>query len=162
LPSVNSAEVMTAPTQTSRQVTRASGSILNMHANSPAITTNETIAFAIWSTADSVGHSWPNQWPNAARPALATSDTNSTNPVPSTIANEASCWRTITRKPLRRGTTSQMRSSELCSWANTPVAPIINITTPTTVAITPELGRRALWTASSSVRAPSAPISPRN
>src|SRR5262249_24801106 len=80
LPSSNSAAVIAAPSQTSRQSTSVSGSNLNMIANIAVMATNEMNEPPACSTV--CGSSAPRYCPAADNPVVNNSETSNRKPMP--------------------------------------------------------------------------------
>src|SRR5688500_15501037 len=123
---VKSAAVRTAPTVTSRQRSRTSGSTLNISANSTVITPNDTRLFTASQSWVAVFTSVLATYACSASMSVeTTSDTRSRKQIAITIAKLSSRWRTKSQTAARPGlgATSQMVLSESCSSAKTLVAP---------------------------------------
>jgi len=95
-------------------------------------------------------------------PALVTSETSSKKPSPRMKPSESSRLRIMAQTPEACGALGacQMRSSALCSSANTVVAPMMSTTMLTAVATSPWVGWLALSISACTPAAPSWPIRP--
>ncbi len=131
---MNSSAVTTAPSPTSRQATRVSGSILKMVPNSSDTTANEN---AIDSTLAAMAKTEPVQMApqkrsTTASPALTISDTSSRNASTRIRLNDSSRERSTPHSPACwRGGTSHSSSRLSLSSEKTVVAP----TTSSTIAV---------------------------
>jgi hypothetical protein len=94
--------------------------------------------------------------------AVTTSETNSKNPIESTIAKEKNRCRKNPQIPWPGlGFTSQIRLREVCSWPTTPPAPNNKATNPMMVDTIPVFGFSfEAWIISWTVWALSWPIIP--
>ena len=131
-------------------------------ANSRVPTDSEIATLSSCISSSQPGNRSSAQEPNAARPALTESDTINRKATPRISPNDTSRVITRARKPLGRSSTGtcQMRSSALCSSANTVVAPISTTTTLTSPATRPLLVSLAAFTRPCTTSAPSGPIRP--
>src|SRR6187431_2183333 len=144
LPSVKSAAVTAAPTQTSRQCTCTSGNVLNMSANSAVTTASEMLKLSTCQTTAPPGKDCSKTCPSQVSAALRISDTSSRNATPTTKVKEKK--RSLTMPQMPRpglGATSQTVFNAACSSPKTPDAPNSNTTEPTAILNTPVPGARA-------------------
>jgi hypothetical protein len=147
LPTVNSTEVTMPPTHASCHATLASGTVLNITANSAATTPSEITKLMLCQTASPPGSALPKKWPIAPSPAVKIIDTSNKNATPITIANENK--RSLITPLMPRpgfGSTSQIVSSADCSSLKTPEAPKSRTTMPAMLLRTPAVGACALRT----------------
>jgi|SRR5438034_8667317 len=87
-PMVNRSAVTTAPIQTSRHAMPASGSSLNIMANSVVMTPNDNAKFSICNTDSGAGNIPSNTFPAAANAVLSSNDTIRRNPMPRIITTD--------------------------------------------------------------------------
>ena len=87
--------------------------------------TKLTMKFVVWRIMPQAPNSGPHHLPRAVSAALITSETSSKNPKPRIMPSESIRVRSQRHRPSDVGVASarQMRSSALCSSANTLVAP---------------------------------------
>ena len=113
MPTLKSKAVKMAPIQTSRHLTRASGSTLKIIAKSRVMTRKETIKFSACATRPGIGRALPSAPVKAESNAEITMEMRSKKPTPRTMAKERK--RLLIKPQIPRpglGCTSQITFSE--------------------------------------------------
>ena len=137
---------------------------LKIMANSTVVMPSATTVLIACSVTSHAGSKPLAQLPSAATAALVTSDTISMNARPRISPNDSTRARSTAHTPegLAFSGTCQMRSSALCSSANTVVAPTSTTTELIRPAASPRDGSLAERISPCTAIAPSRPMRPRS